>query len=131
MGHLGLTPQSVHQLGGHKVQCRDDEGQACLSAQAKRLQVAGCFGVVLECVPAHIAQTVTEQLAIPTIGIGAGGGTDGQVLVLPDILGLDPDFSPKLVKKYCQGFDVVSQAVNTYVQEVQHGIFPSDQHSYS
>ena len=131
MGHLGLTPQSINQLGGHKVQCRDDGGQARLTAQAKRLQASGCFGVVLECVPAHIAQSVTEQLVIPTIGIGAGVATDGQVLVLPDLLGLDPNFSPKLVKKYCQGFDVVSHAVNTYVQEVQQGIFPSAQHSYS
>ena len=110
---------------------RYDEGAIRLCDQSKRLQAARCFGLVLECVPARVARVVTEALTIPTIGIGAGAGTDGQVLVLPDLLGFDPRFSPKLVKKYCDGFDVVNRAINAYATDVKQGHFPSEKHSYS
>ena len=131
MGHLGLTPQAVHQLGGHKVQGRDDGGEARLLDQALRLQAAGCFAVVLECVPARIAAAVTAQLSIPTIGIGAGSQTSGQVLVLHDMLDFDPKFNPTLLKKYATTHGAVMQAANQYAQEVKSCAFPSSEQSYS
>ncbi len=131
MGHLGLTPQSVHALGGHKVQARSDNGADGLMESAKALAAAGCFGLVLECVPAQLAARVSRSIDIPTIGIGAGPETDGQVLVLQDMLGMNPDFKPKFLRQYANGFEVVSQAVNRFHDETRQGCFPSKSESYA
>jgi 3-methyl-2-oxobutanoate hydroxymethyltransferase len=130
MGHLGLTPQSVHQLGGFKVQAKNRYQQITLKKQAKDLENAGCFSLVLECVPATLAKEVTESLDIPTIGIGAGIDCDGQVLVLQDMLGMAKDFSPKFLKKYMDGFNLIRDALNTYHAEVGKGQFPTNKESY-
>lgn len=130
MGHLGLTPQSVHQLGGYKVQAKDRFEQITLKKQAKDLEDAGCFAVVLECVPAQLAKDVTTSLDIPTIGIGAGVDCDGQVLVLHDLLGMGKDFAPKFLKKYLNGFDLIRDALNTYHSEVVGTKFPTTKESY-
>lgn len=131
MGHLGLTPQSVHMLGGFKVQGRNEKAQKLLSEQAKKLEDAGCFGLVLECVPSSVGKNITRELHIPTIGIGAGPDTDGQVLVLQDLLGMNQNFKPKFVKHYLQGFELVSSAINNFHNEVEQGSFPSEKESYS
>jgi 3-methyl-2-oxobutanoate hydroxymethyltransferase len=131
MGHLGLTPQSLHQLGGYKIQGRDDETAARLLAQAQTLEKLGAFAVVLECVPADIATKITQALTIPTIGIGAGNGTDGQVLVMHDLLGLQTELKPKFVKTYLNGAEILQQAFNDFAKEVKDGTFPSKEHSYS
>lgn len=130
MGHIGLTPQSVHQLGGFKVQGRNETAQKRLQEQALALQDAGAFSIVLECVPSHLAQSITASLEIPTIGIGAGVDCDGQVLVLQDMLGMNKDFQPKFVKKYMQGFDLITEAFNHFHGEVIHGDFPTAKESY-
>lgn len=130
MGHIGLTPQSVHQLGGFKVQGRNEKAQKKLQEQALALQDAGAFSVVLECVPSSLAQSITAHLEIPTIGIGAGVDCDGQVLVLQDMLGMNQEFKPKFVKKYMQGFDLVTEALNHFHGEVIHGDFPTEKESY-
>lgn len=130
MGHLGLTPQSVHGLGGHKVQGRNDEAATALLASAQRLAEAGCFALVLECVPSRVAAKISRSIDIPTIGIGAGPETDGQVLVLQDMLGMNPDFKPKFLRHYGNGRDFVSDAVNRFHSEVQHGCFPTRRESY-
>ncbi|MBO9666678.1 MAG: 3-methyl-2-oxobutanoate hydroxymethyltransferase [Bdellovibrio sp.] len=131
MGHLGLTPQSVHQLGGFKVQGRDEKAQAKIKEQALRLQEAGAFCVVLELVPSVLAAEISKSLDIPTIGIGAGPDTDGQVLVLQDLLGMNQGFKPKFLKTYFNGFDAMKEAFNTYHDEVVHGKFPTEKESYS
>ena len=130
MGHIGLTPQSVHQLGGFRVQGRDDAAQLVLRQQAKQLEQAGCFSIVLECVPDVLAQQITAEINIPTIGIGAGVHTDGQVLVLQDLLGLNPSFKPKFVKKYVNGFGFVQDAIEQFHQEVVASEFPDDSFSF-
>jgi 3-methyl-2-oxobutanoate hydroxymethyltransferase len=130
MGHLGLTPQSIHSLGGHKVQGKSQEKADKLMTGSRALQRAGCFAMVLECVPVKLGSCVTVALDIPTIGIGAGPHTDGQVLVLHDLLGVDPDFSPKFLRRYANSFDVIEQALNQYHQEVVEQSFPSLQESY-
>lgn len=130
MGHLGLTPQSIHMLGGFKVQGRDDKAQKVLMEHSLALQEAGCFGLVLECVPSSLGTQITQQLSIPTIGIGAGSGTDGQVLVLQDLLGLNKGFKPKFLKTYLNGFDLIQQALNQFHNEVQELKFPSEKESY-
>jgi len=130
MGHLGLTPQSIHNLGGHKVQARSDEDVAALMAGAERLQQAGCFALVLECVPARVGECVTRSLSIPTIGIGAGVRTDGQVLVLQDLLGADPTFNPKFLRKYADSHGLVRDAVTRYHDDVVAGAFPAVEESY-
>jgi 3-methyl-2-oxobutanoate hydroxymethyltransferase len=122
MGHLGLTPQSVHQLGGHRVQGRSVEAQARIRAEARALAATGAFALVLECVPADLAAAIAHDLAIPTIGIGAGPGTGGQVLVLPDLLGLDPDFRPR---RYGEGHAVALAAVNAFARDVRAARFPA------
>lgn len=127
--HIGLTPQSVHQLGGFRVQGRGDAGKVLL-ADAKQVEQAGAFAVVLECVPASLAKQVTEQLTIPTIGIGAGADCDGQVLVLQDAIGIYPEKSPKFSHNFMQGADSVSAAVESYVAAVKKGEFPTAQHSF-
>lgn len=131
MGHLGLTPQSVHQLGGFKVQARTEQQAERLKKDAKDLQEAGCFALVLECVPTQVAKEVTELLDIPTIGIGAGPHCDGQVLVLQDMLGAQTHFKPKFVRHFANLANDIKQAIETFTQEVQSGAFPSPQESYA
>lgn len=130
MGHLGLTPQSIHQLGGPKVQGKKSEQALKILADAEALEKVGCFSLVLECVPSQLAKEISLKLKIPTIGIGAGAHTDGQVLVLQDMLGMNPDFNPKFLKKYLQGFDLIKTAMNSYVAEVKNSDFPTQEHQY-
>ncbi len=130
MGHLGLTPQSYHKFGGFKVQATDDMASEWLLAQAKKLELAGCFAVVLECVPAKVAKHVSGHLKIPTIGIGAGAETDGQVLVFQDMMGFNHDFKPKFVRRYLQGFEVLQSAFNEFDSDVKAQNFPDESESY-
>jgi 3-methyl-2-oxobutanoate hydroxymethyltransferase len=130
MGHLGLTPQSVHAMGGYKVQGREAAGAEELLADAVALAETGCFAVVLEGVPDILADRVTAEIDVPTIGIGAGGGCDGQVLVLHDLLGLSRGPAPKFVRRYADVGTIVSEAVSRYAADVRSGAFPSDAESY-
>lgn len=130
MGHVGLTPQSVHRMGGYKVQGRKDQAERILE-DALAVQDAGAFAVVLEGIPAKLAARITETLEIPTIGIGAGPGCDGQVLVIHDILGLCEKYSPKFVKRYADLAPVITEAARQYVSEVKDGTFPTEEHSFS
>ena len=130
MGHLGLTPQSVNQLGGYRVQGRGDSAAAVLKQEAKDCEQAGCFALVLECVPDELAAEITDSLSIPTIGIGAGARTDGQVLVMQDLLGLSSDFKPKFVRKYIDGRKLWQDAFNTFASDVKSGQFPAVDESY-
>jgi 3-methyl-2-oxobutanoate hydroxymethyltransferase len=130
MGHLGMTPQSVHQYGGYKVQGKESDHALVLLNDAKALEAAGAFAIVLEAIPAELAKTITEQLTIPTIGIGAGPHCDGQILVLYDLLGLFDDFVPKFVKPYAHLKADALQALRRYKEEVEKGKFPSDSESY-
>lgn len=130
MGHLGMTPQSVHALGGYKVQGKVDDQAAKLLEDAKTLEAAGAFALVLEAVPADLARKVTQALSIPTIGIGAGPHCDGQVLVIYDLLGLFDSFVPKFVKTYAHLKPDALQALGRYKEEVEQGKFPSDSESY-
>ncbi len=129
MGHLGLTPQSVHKLGGYSVQGRGDAGPQLLH-DALALQEAGVYAIVLEMVPADLAIEVTQALRIPTIGIGAGNGTSGQVLVGYDMLGLNDGFSPKFLKRYANLADTVREATAAYIAEVGDRSFPGPEHSF-
>lgn len=129
-GHLGMTPQSVNQYGGYKVQGKSTERAKTLVSDAKTLEEAGAVAVVLEAMPAALAKTITEQLSIPTIGIGAGPHCDGQVLVLYDLLGLFDEFVPKFVKPYAHLRADALQALRRYKEEVEQGKFPSDSESY-
>ncbi|HXI89635.1 MAG TPA: 3-methyl-2-oxobutanoate hydroxymethyltransferase [Blastocatellia bacterium] len=131
MGHLGLTPQSVNLLGGMRVQARTDAAVDLLASQAGELEQAGCFSLVLECVPCEVARRVTELLTIPTIGIGAGPNVSGQVLVYQDLLGLNPGFRPKFLRTYANAFEVIQEALDTYDRDVKGGDFPSERESYS
>src|SRR5262245_9888879 len=130
MGHIGLTPQSVHALGGYRVQGRDDATAERLKADASALQDAGAFAVVLELVPAPLASQITKGLSIPTIGIGAGPACDGQVLVLHDMLGLNDQFSAKFVKKYAALAEDVREAARLFAAEVREGRYPGPEHSF-
>jgi 3-methyl-2-oxobutanoate hydroxymethyltransferase len=129
MAHLGLTPQSVHQFGGYKVQGRGEAGQR-LILDAKHMEQAGAFATVLEVVPADLAEAVTRAVSIPTIGIGAGSGTDAQVLVWQDMMGLTPGKPPKFVKRYADLRTVMTDAVQTWAQEVVAGEYPGPEHHY-
>ncbi len=131
MGHLGLTPQSVHGFGGHRVQARGESAGKALVESARRLAEAGCFALVLECVPAAVARCVSAAIPIPTIGIGAGVHTDGQVLVLQDMLGTNPEFKPRFLRHYADGYGTIAQAVNRFHADVQEGVFPSKAESYA
>jgi len=131
MGHLGLTPQSVHQMGGYRVQARDDAAAEQLLADARGLEQAGAFALVLECIPAPLAARVTEALAIPTIGIGSGVQCDGQVLVLQDLLGLNDGFKPKFLRTYLDGADLVKDALRRYSEYVKSAAFPAREESFS
>jgi 3-methyl-2-oxobutanoate hydroxymethyltransferase len=130
MGHLGLTPQSVHALGGYKVQGRDPAAAGRLLDDAQALEAAGACAVVLELIPSEVARRVSSALAIPTIGIGAGPGCDGQVLVLHDMLGLNEGFSPKFLKRYAELGTSVRDAVKAYAGEVRGGDFPAKEHGF-
>jgi 3-methyl-2-oxobutanoate hydroxymethyltransferase len=130
MGHIGLTPQSVNRFGGFRVQGRTETDAAALLRQAKTLQQLGCFSVVLECIPADLAAHITATLTIPTIGIGAGCGTDGQVLVLHDLWGVDTSHTPRFVRRYLDGEDLLTGALNRYATDVRETRFPGPDESY-
>ena len=129
MGHLGLTPQSVHQLGGFRPQGKSASAAKHLRDEAHRLQEAGCFSLVLESVPAKVAEYISQELDIPTIGIGAGNGCDGQVLVTHDMLGLFERFTPRFVKKYADLHAVIGNALGAYRDDVEKQLFPATEHS--
>lgn len=130
MGHLGLTPQSVNQLGGFKVQGKGEETARQISEDAMSLEQAGCFAVVLECIPAPLAGEITKALSIPTIGIGSGPDTAGQVLVLQDLLGVDPSFKPKFVRRYLEGYQLIKEALEHFDEDVKLGRFPIKKESF-
>jgi 3-methyl-2-oxobutanoate hydroxymethyltransferase len=130
MAHLGLTPQSVHQLGGYKVQGKKEDAAEIMMQDAKILEEAGAFSVVLECVPEKLAAEITGSLSIPTIGIGAGVSCDGQVLVVNDMLGMYERMTPKFVKKYANLNLEIRNAVKAYIAEVKQGKFPDNEHSF-
>ncbi len=130
MGHVGLTPQSVHAMGGFRVQGKDQGSARRLLEEARALEDAGCYAVVLEGIPADVAHEITAALEIPTIGIGAGPHCDGQVLVCYDLLGLNPSFKPKFVKQYATLHESVTQAVQGFAREVAAGTFPGEEHSF-
>jgi len=129
MGHLGLTPQSVHQMGGFRAQAKSVEAAQALIEDALALEAAGAFSIVLESIPARLAGLVSERLRIPTIGIGAGVGCDGQVLVVHDMLGLFDRFTPRFVKKYADLHGEMGRAFGEYIKEVEAGVFPAEEHS--
>ena len=130
MGHIGLTPQFVNMLGGYRVQGKTQESAERLKKEALLLQELGCFSVVLECVPIQLSKIITESLSIPTIGIGAGPFTDGQVLVWQDLLGLNIDFNPTFVKKFIPGSELIKNGVESFISETQSGDFPNHEHCY-
>lgn len=129
MGHLGLTPQSVHALGGYRVQGRTGEAAAALLQNALALEQAGAFAVVLELVPTEVAQEITRQLRIPTIGIGSGAGCDGQAMVLPDMIGLVEAGSPRHARRYAEVGTAIREAAEAYCRDVRAGIFPAPEHA--
>ncbi len=130
MGHLGLTPQSIHKFGGYKTQGVGEEAGARMLEDAKLLESAGCFSIVLEKIPRELARRITGAINIPTIGIGAGPYCDGQVLVLHDMLGLFEEFTPRFVKRYASLSEEMRNAVKQYKKEVEGGIFPDEEHSF-
>jgi 3-methyl-2-oxobutanoate hydroxymethyltransferase len=130
MGHIGLTPQSVHKMGGYVVQGRDEETAKKLADDAVALEQAGAYALVLEGVPFELARQITERLTIPTIGIGAGVHCDGQVLVCYDLLGMNPDFKPKFVKRYANLYTDIRGATEGFFKEVREGVFPAEEHSF-
>jgi len=131
MGHIGLTPQSFHQFGGFKVQGRDPGGRERLLEDARTLEQAGAYAIVLEAIPADIASDITAQLSIPTIGIGGGAGCDGQVLVSYDALGMDETFKPRFVRRYATLGQTIKESITRYVSDVRDGSFPSDAESFT
>lgn len=130
MGHIGLTPQSVNQLGGYRVQGKDAETARRLINEAKRLEEAGIFALVVECVPEELARTITDQISIPVIGIGAGRYVDGQVLVFHDLLNIGGTFSPSFVKRYAEVGELIHQGIRRYVEEVKERKFPEEKHVF-
>lgn len=130
VGHIGLTPQSIHRMGGFRVQGKEDLQARQLLADARAVEQAGAFALVLEGIPAPLAQEITETVSIPTIGIGAGVHCDGQVLVIHDILGLCEKYSPKFVKRFADVSETISQGIADYIREVKAGTFPDDEHSF-
>ncbi len=131
MGHIGLTPQTANQLGGYKVQGKDAESAIKMFQEAKALEEAGVFSIVLECVPAKLADVISESIAVPTIGIGAGAGCDGQVLVTHDLLGMFEKFVPSFVKSYTNLAPIIKDNINKYNEEVRNGTFPGEEHSFA
>ncbi|MFX0548137.1 3-methyl-2-oxobutanoate hydroxymethyltransferase [Hathewaya histolytica] len=130
MGHIGLTPQSVNMFGGFKVQGRNEENAKRLIEDAKKLEEAGVFAIVLECIPAKLAEIISKEISVPTIGIGAGAGCDGQILVYHDMLNMFSDLKPKFVKTFSNVGDVMREGINNYISEVKNGTFPSSEHSF-
>ncbi len=130
MGHLGLTPQSIYQFGTYKVRAKDDEEAEKLLSDAKLLEKLGCFALVLEKIPADLAKRVSESISIPTIGIGAGAGCDGQVLVYHDMVGMNKGFSPKFLRRYLDLYTEITGAVSSFVKDVKTGDFPNENESY-
>jgi 3-methyl-2-oxobutanoate hydroxymethyltransferase len=131
MGHLGLTPQSVNMFGGFKVQGKKLESAKQIIEDAKKLEDAGAFAIVLEGIPSALGKLITEAISIPTIGIGAGKDCDGQVLVYQDMLGMFPDFTPKFVKKFADIGDIMTEGIKNYIKEVNEGTFPAKEHSFT
>lgn len=130
IGHIGLTPQSVNSIGGYVLQGKNEETANQLINDAKALENAGCFSIVLELIPAQLAKEITESISIPTIGIGAGIYTSGQILVLQDLLGLTKSFNPKFLRKYLNGFELIKDAINNYNKDVKGNLFPNEKESY-
>ena len=130
MAHIGLTPQSVNAFGGFKVQGKSEEAAKRILAEAKQVEAAGAFAVVLECVPAKLAELVTKSVSIPTIGIGAGAGCDGQILVYQDMLGMFGDFKPKFVKQFAHVGAEMEKGIKAYIAETQNGTFPVQEHTF-
>lgn len=130
MGHLGLTPQSIHQLGGYGLRAKEEAEAQKLLRDAELLAEAGCFGLVMEKIPAPLAAEVTRRIAIPTIGIGAGAGCDGQVLVVHDMLGINKGFKPKFLRQYADLHTAMTEAIGHYVEDVRSGDFPNEQEQY-
>ena len=130
MGHLGLTPQSIHKFGTYNVRAKEEAEAEKLVRDARLLEAAGCFGIVLEKIPAALAERVSKELKVPTIGIGAGGGVDGQVLVIHDMLGISNDFSPRFLRRYADLHGVMSEAVGNYVSDVKSCDFPNEKEQY-
>jgi 3-methyl-2-oxobutanoate hydroxymethyltransferase len=131
MGHIGLTPQSINQLGGYKVQGKNVEAAQALLDDARALEQAGAFSIVLECVPAALTKLITEKVTVPTIGIGCGAGCDGQVQVISDIFGLYGDFVPKHAKQYVRLSDMMREAISGYVSEIRACSFPTEKESFT
>lgn len=130
MAHIGLTPQSVNAFGGFKVQGKSEDAARKLIKEAKAVEEAGAFSIVLECVPEKLAELISKSVNIPTIGIGAGAGCDGQILVYQDMLGMFSDFTPKFVKKYAEIADVMKAAFEKYIEETKDGSFPAEEHTF-
>jgi 3-methyl-2-oxobutanoate hydroxymethyltransferase len=130
MGHLGLTPQSIHQFGTYTVRAREEAEAAKLIDDAALLERAGCFAVVLEKIPAELAAQVSQNLRIPTISIGAGAGCDGQVLVMHDMLGINNEFSPRFLRRYADLYGVMTDAFTNYIGDVKSGAFPDQTEQY-
>jgi 3-methyl-2-oxobutanoate hydroxymethyltransferase len=130
MGHLGLTPQSIHKFGTYVVRAREEAEAKKLVEDAHLLEELGCFGIVLEKIPAKLAAQVASEVKIPIIGIGAGGGVDGQVLVLHDMLGLNQEFSPRFLRRYHNLYDEIKGAVGNYIQDVRSCDFPNEKEQY-
>ena len=130
MAHLGLTPQSINAFGGFKVQGKNEAAARKLIDDAKAVEEAGAFALVLECVPAKLAKIISEQLTIPTIGIGAGAGCDGQILVYQDMLGMFSDYTPKFVKRFAEVGSVMKEAFTNYIKEVQAETYPAEEHTF-
>ena len=130
MGHLGLTPQSIYQFGTYKVRAKEEEEAEKLMNDAKLLEQLGCFALVLEKIPADLAKRVSDSISIPTIGIGAGAGCDGQVLVYHDMVGMNQGFSPKFLRRYLDLYTEITGAVSSFVKDVKTGDFPNENESY-
>jgi 3-methyl-2-oxobutanoate hydroxymethyltransferase len=130
MGHLGLTPQSIYKFGTYSVRAKEEQEAIKLKEDALALQEAGCFGIVLEKVPAALAQEVSEMLSIPVIGIGAGPGVDGQVLVFHDLIGMTHQFHPRFLRRYLNLYEDITGAIGQYVQDVKNVDFPNENESY-
>ncbi|MBR5774425.1 MAG: 3-methyl-2-oxobutanoate hydroxymethyltransferase, partial [Clostridia bacterium] len=131
VAHIGMTPQSINAYGGFKVQGKSVEAANRIIEDAKAVEAAGAFAVVLECVPAKLAEIISKTVSIPTIGIGAGAGCDGQVLVYQDMLGMYSDFTPKFVKKYCSLGETMTAAFKGYIDDVKSGAFPEEKHTFT
>ena len=130
MGHLGLTPQSIYKFGTYVVRAKEEEEAVRLIEDAKALEEAGCFAIVLEKIPAKLAKKVAESVSIPIIGIGAGGHVDGQVLVIHDMLGINNEFNPRFLRKYNNLYEQMKSSIEKYVEDVRRGDFPNEKESY-